>query len=263
MTQAHNRVVATVLSHRGARRPHNEDSVIAGSAGFPGLDSATPYQLGWSLTGSAVVAIADGLGGESAGEVASAHAVRRLQQLADQLDGAPALEQAIAQISAEIWAAGRADDTQRGMATTVVGLLLTPEATWWGNVGDSALLKLEGGYVGRLHVDDSPRIPHGEPGADVIATPLVTQVLGNPPSTPLVPHTGQDALDGTQTYLLCSDGLTTVVTDEQIERVLAEHAGNDAQAVWTLWATAMNAGGPDNITMALVRRYDGRLDGRS
>jgi serine/threonine protein phosphatase PrpC len=115
----------------------------------------------------------------------------------------------------------------------------------------------------RREIDAEVRGCHMASLAPTSSRRLVTQLLGNPPSTPRVPHTGQDALDGTQTYLLCSDCLTTVVADEQIERVLAEHAGNDPQAVWTLWATAMNASGPDNITMALVRRYDGRLDGRS
>jgi hypothetical protein len=62
--------------------------------------------------------------------------------------------------------------------------------------------------------------------------------------------------------LLCTGKLKVVLGDEQTERVLAEHAMNDAQAVWTIWTTAMNANGPDNITTALMRRHAGRLDGR-
>ena len=249
------RVTATVVSHRGAMRPHNEDSVVAGGAVFEGLDDPTPYQLSWILRGRSIVAVADGLGGEAAGEVASTHAVRRLRALSDQILDGNGLAAVLSQISDEIVAAGRDDESCRGMATTVVGMLLAEDATYWFNVGDSPLLKVDGGYVGRIFVDDSPRVPFGEPGADVVTTSLVTQVLGNPPDSPIVPHIGDDVPAPDQRYILCSDGLTTVVDDEQIERILGEH-DDDRQAVWTLWATAMNGGGPDNITIVLLRREE-------
>ena len=254
MTTSENQVTATVLSHRGAVRPYNQDSVLAGAALFEGLDAPMPYQVSWIVRAPSIVAVTDGLGGEAAGEVASTHAARRLLQLTPQLVDQPAMEKALTQISDEIWSAGQGDPAQRGMATTVVGLMISEAATCWFNVGDSPLLKLDGGYVGRLSVDDSPRVPFGEPGADVVATPLVTQVLGNPPDTPIVPHVGDDAPSVDQRYLLCSDGLTNLVDDAQIERILRDHTDDDEQAVLTLWATAMNAGGLDNITIALVRR---------
>lgn len=110
---------------------------------------------------------------------------------------------------------GQADQTPRGMSTTVVSLMISETATCWFNVGDSLLLKLDGGYVGRLSVDDSPRAHFGKPGADVVTTSLVTQVLGNPPDTPIVPHTGDETPSADQQYVLCSDGLTTQVDDTQ------------------------------------------------
>jgi serine/threonine protein phosphatase PrpC len=54
-------------------------------------------------------------------------------------------------------------------------------------------------------------------------------------------------------YLLCSDGLSDLVEVTEIERILADRAGDDWTAVKALWAAAMNAGGRDNITVVLVR----------
>jgi PPM family protein phosphatase len=247
-------ITTTVLSHRGAVRPYNQDSVVAGAALFEGLDAQTPYQVSWTVRAPSIIVVADGLGGEAAGEVASRYAARRLQQLTPQLVDPPSLEKALSQISDEIWAEGQSDPAHRGMATTVVGLLISDVATCWFNVGDSPLLKLDGGYAGYLSEADSPRVPFGEPGADVVTTSLVTQVLGNPPDTPIVPHVGDDKPAPDQRYLLCSDGLTNHVDPAQIERILSDNTDDDQQAVLTLWATAMNAGGTDNISIALVRR---------
>src|SRR6185437_1026168 len=78
MSEAQNRVVATVLTHRGAERAGNEDAVVVGTRTFAGVSNEHPDVVAVPLDHPVAVAVADGLGGHAAGEVASRMAVERL-----------------------------------------------------------------------------------------------------------------------------------------------------------------------------------------
>jgi len=244
-------LTACVFTHRGAVRHHNEDAAVIGGCAFAAVDFSGTHTVTVDTDGPIVVAVADGLGGHTAGELASSHTVLRLAQLAGHMSSAEGIAQVLREISDEIHALG--NHSTNGPATTVVGLVVSADRTWWFNVGDSKLFRLDGGYLGMLSVDDIPLDPFGEVGA-FVKTGVVTQVLGGAPTDRLAPHVGQDDPLRNQRYLLCSDGLTDLVTTTELETILATNPDDDARAVRAMWAAAMNAGGHDNITVVLVRR---------
>ena len=151
-------VAATVLTHNGGQRPANEDAVVVGSCMFTSVSSSQPH----TITASAlkrqplVVAVADGLGGHEAGEVAAAHVVGRLARMPGPVLQSPeAIGAALRAMSAELASDGDHPE-RRDMGTTVVGLSLSPERVIWFNIGDSRAYKLADGYLGQMSVDDTP-----------------------------------------------------------------------------------------------------------
>lgn len=244
-------VTVTAMTHRGAVRSGNEDAFVVGALTAAGVDTVDPVVVRLLVEEPTVVAVADGLGGHNAGEVAAALAVRRLAEHSDRgADGGELLRE----INAELYALAAADPACAGAGTTAVGLWLTPHRAFWFNVGDSRLYREDGGYLGQVSVDDSPAADPDEPGAAADRSGLVLQTLGGAPSFEAVhPHTGTEGYVPGSRWLLCSDGLSDLVDVAAMERVLAENAEDDVRAVKALWVAAMNAGGRDNITVLLVR----------
>jgi PPM family protein phosphatase len=250
-------VTATVLTHNGGQRPANEDSVVVGSCTFTSVSSSQPHTVVLPVLSQqpVVVAVADGLGGHEAGEVASAHVVHQLARLDSSLLLDPATVSTVLRAMAkEMAAVADGYPERQHMGTTVVGLSLSPERAVWFNIGDSRAYRLSGGYLGQLSVDDTPTAVLAEAGESPDPTNVVTQSIG-PSSAPLSPHAGIEAISDDAAYLLCSDGLSDLVKVTEIERILADRAGDDGMAVKALWAAAMNAGGRDNITVVLVRTH--------
>ncbi|WP_214102658.1 PP2C family protein-serine/threonine phosphatase [Acrocarpospora catenulata] len=235
------RLVVTALTHVGAVRDHNEDAVAAAGLVLSEVSLAEPVSHALTLSGPAVVAVADGLGGHPGGEIAAAHTAQALA--GDRLPGEPAgLPELIKEIDAEVTALAAGQPGLTGMSTTVAGLLFTAEATTWFNVGDSRIYRHEGRILGQLSEDDSPT--WGEPSH------LVTQVIGGD-GLELDVHTGAGLRTGC--WLVCSDGLSDLVPIAEMAAVLNE-AQDDTEAVKRLWAMAMAASGRDNITIVLARR---------
>ncbi|MFF5447828.1 PP2C family protein-serine/threonine phosphatase [Streptomyces sp. NPDC012888] len=240
-------IAVTALSHAGLLREHNEDSLAVGPWTLCGTVTDSPQTLLFPLGRPLVVAVADGLGGQPAGEVASALVVRRLAGFGHAVDGARTLEEALDLCNREVYAAAEARPELATMGTTVAGTLVLAESLLAFNVGDSKVYRVGPAGLRQVSVDDSP-LP--EPGRRT--TSLVTQVLGGSRGYGAVePHIAPCPLTGDDRYLVCSDGLTDPVTDEEIEALLRVH--DDGKAAFELWKAAIEAGGPDNITLALVR----------
>ncbi len=139
------------------------------------------------------------------------------------------------------------------MGTTVAGLVLLPEQALAFNVGDSRVYRITGDGLSRVSVDDSPPLPPGQR-----TTSMVTQTLGGSLGLTYVePHVRAAPLAAGDRYLVCSDGLTDPVPEEELAELLARpYEGgerSDGKAAFELWKAAIEAGGPDNITLALVR----------
>jgi serine/threonine protein phosphatase PrpC len=205
----------------------------------------TPEQTRHALTAPFLCAVADGMGGHRAGEVASRYVARRLAADGERHTNARVAAETLKVIDAELYSAMRADENLLGMGTTVVGFVLAPGFLWF-NVGDSRLYRIADRHLTQVSVDDTPPGPRSG---------LITQSLGGSPPPPgsapsmIAPHVGEEELTVPARYLLCSDGLTDMLDDEDIEGCLTLV---DMDAVAQLFDRAMRAGGADNISIVLV-----------
>jgi protein phosphatase len=192
--------------------------------------------------GAGVFAVADGMGGHPAGDLASAAAITALTaELVEKRDpdgdppaalaaGLDAAHQAVREK-----AAGHSERT--GMGTTVVVALVGTDSTWVGHVGDSRAYLLPAGGQLRAVTRD-----HGAGG-------YLSQALGL--DRGIAPDVVQLQLGSGDRLLLCTDGLTNMVTDDEVAEVLGDAA--DAQtACDALVESALEAGGVDNITVVVV-----------
>jgi PPM family protein phosphatase len=228
----------TAMTHRGAVRPSNEDSLVVGAFTACGVDMAAPVTWTVPLSGPVVVAVADGMGGHAAGEIASAHTVRSLATSAP--DRAERLDEVLRQVDTELLALSREHQEIAGLGTTVVGVLIDPESSVVFNIGDSRLYLETEGRMSQLSVDD-----RAFSGA-------LTQCLGGGVEAGAA-EPRIEALEDTGRLLLCSDGLSDLVDPPEMARMLAD-AETPEEAVTALWAAAMDVSGRDNITIALLQR---------
>jgi len=229
---------------QGRRRADNEDSItVAGWVSDAAM--AGPRRSRHELTEPLLVAVADGMGGHAAGEVASRYAIKRLA--AETYSGGEAgVAAVLAAINAELYQSMAAAPSFLGMGTTVAGLLLTASRALWFNLGDSRVYCHRGRRLEQLSVDDVP--PGARSGA-------LTQSLGGWHSfVPVAPHIGAKDLGAADMtvpsrWLICSDGLSDMLGGAEIERTM--EAG-DEEALRALFTHAMAAGGEDNISIIVA-----------
>ncbi|GAA2362125.1 PP2C family protein-serine/threonine phosphatase [Dactylosporangium salmoneum] len=209
-----------------------------------------------ALAGRNVFAVADGMGGHAAGDVASRIAVEALQRLDDAAGangvGPLDVRDAIVQANADILGAAAADPTQGGMGTTAAGLTLgvvDGDECWIVfNVGDSRVYRCAEGGLEQLTVD------HVAPEAVTMRRGVITRALGTDPG-PRPDLWVRTAVPG-ERYLVCSDGLSLELTDDEIATVLVS-IPDPVEAADELVRRAVLAGGRDNVTVVVV---DYRLD---
>ena len=225
----------------GRQRQANEDSYLARSPLF---------------------VVADGMGGAQAGEVASLTAIQAFQ--AGLPDGSPeeSIERTIAVANHNIYEQAHADASLAGMGTTitVAAVDADTEQVYIGHVGDSRAYRLRDGIIQRLTRDHSlveemrrrGQITE-EQAEDHPQRSIITRALGPEPEVQAdltaVPSEPGDV------FLLCSDGLTTMISDEKISEILAGATSLDA-AARTLVDEANRAGGRDNITVVIFQVED-------
>jgi protein phosphatase len=208
-----------------------------------------------------VFAVADGMGGARAGEVASRMAVEVLGESPDQVGEPEARLQAIARTANQrIYELARRDDAYRGMGTTLTAVIVSGREIAVGHVGDSRLYRLRDGELERLTTDHSlveeyvragrlaPEEAESHPQKSII-----TRALGVEADVEVDTLTC-DASDG-DVYLLCSDGLTAMVPESEVAAILRNRTSLE-QAGRTLIDVANRAGGRDNITVVLFRLSD-------
>ncbi|GGZ16217.1 hypothetical protein GCM10010343_49000 [Streptomyces avidinii] len=240
-------IAVTALSHAGLVREHNEDSLVIGPWTLCGTVTQNPQTLVFPLGRPLVVAVADGLGGQPAGEVASELVVRQLSSLGSTLDGPEAVGDALSLCNRAVHSATEGRPELATMGTTVAGALVLTDSLLAFNVGDSKVFHATPDGLRQISVDDSP-----PPAPGHRTTSAVTQVLGGSRAyNDITPHIATLAVTEGDRYLVCSDGLTDPVPNEEIEALLRVH--DDGRAAFELWKAAIDAGGPDNITLALLR----------
>ncbi|GGW69810.1 protein phosphatase [Streptomyces lucensis JCM 4490] len=242
-------VAVSALSHPGLLRERNEDSLVAGPWTLCATVTDSPQTLVFPLGGPLVVAVADGLGGHPGGDVASALVARRIAAAGAALSDEDAVRDTLGACNRAVYeAAGGTGGSEIAiMGTTVAGVVVRPGSVLVFNVGDSRVFAAGRDGLRQVSVDDSP--PAG-PGRRT--TSLVTQCLGGTrPFSAVTPHVTAVPLAPGDRFLVCTDGLTDPVPEEVLDDVLREH--DDGRAAFELWKAAIEAGGPDNITLAVVR----------
>jgi len=232
----------TVRSDVGLLREGNEDSAYAG-----------PHLL----------AIADGMGGHAAGEVASAVAIKTLAPLDAQIDGPDmlrGLRDAITEANAALHQITISDPATEGMGTTVTALLWSGDEVALCHIGDSRAYLLRDGVLQQITHDHTlvqTLVDEGRLTAEAAAShpqrSLVMRALQS--SIPADPDLSMLKAQVGDRFLLCSDGLTDVVSDETLHSTLEQLTDLDA-AVEQLVDLAIRSGGPDNITCVLADVID-------
>jgi PPM family protein phosphatase len=208
-------------------------------------------------------AVADGMGGAQAGEVASRIAARAFERKRTVSREEPAegqLEKIAQQANREIHKLAQEDSSRAGMGTTLTAALLRDDEVALGHVGDSRAYLLRDGQLKRLTKDHSlveelrrqGRLTE-EQAEEHPQRSIITRALGPEPSVNVDTMTFP-ARDG-DVFLLCSDGLTTMVSDEQIREILVS-SRNLRAAVNKLVDAANQGGGRDNITAVAFRVAD-------
>jgi serine/threonine protein phosphatase PrpC len=207
-----------------------------------------------AYAGPRLLAVADGMGGHAAGEVASAAAIETLKSLdADVPPGEllNVLARAVHEAGAKLHDMVEADPSLRGMGTTLTGIMWSGSQLGLVHIGDSRAYLLRDGDLFQIThdhtvvqalVDDGRITP--EEAASHPQRSLLLRALGGPSAEPDLEL--RDARPGDR-YLLCSDGLHEAVDADAITRVLAGVAEPE-EAVAELVDLANQAGGPDNIT---------------
>jgi len=239
------RLVFAAATDVGRMRTNNEDSYL----------SSQP-----------VAAVADGMGGHSAGEVASAIAIEELTALRDrgpwenETAATDDLKQAILRANRRIREMAAGDRRLNGMGTTLVALLEDGDMVHVANVGDSRGYLLRQGELSQVTVDHSlvqelvddgrlsPEDAERHPQRSVI-----TRALGIDPEVEFDLFTYK--LQVGDRLLLCSDGLSDVVEPAQIRKVLLR-VPSAQRAARELVTVANEQGGPDNITVIVVDAVD-------
>jgi len=243
------------LSDVGKTRDHNEDAL------------AVKPELGLAV-------VADGMGGYNSGEIASAiavetvvrEAVRSVPNLVPgQTDPNTGLHyetivlrDAISLANSQIFRSARENKEHKGMGTTVVTALFWDNRVSLAHVGDSRVYRLRKGVLTPMTKDHSlvqealgESSLTEEEAKEVFQSNLVTRALGVEKRTMmgLVERSAQPE----DVFLLCTDGLTNMVSDVDIEKVLTKKAKNLSDAAKRLIQQANRNGGVDNISVVLVR----------
>jgi protein phosphatase len=207
-----------------------------------------------------VYAIADGMGGHAAGEVASSIAIQALaetingqaQQEANQL-----LVEAFQEGNRRICESVLARGEWRGMGTTIVALARRGDRAIIGHVGDSRGYVLRNGELVQLTHDHSWVAEQVRMGlltaAEASTHPMrniVTRAMGN--REELEVDVSEQPIHPGDVFLLCSDGLNSMIGDDQIRRILEAQRDDPAAACRELIRAANDKGGDDNITVIVV-----------
>lgn len=209
-----------------------------------------------------IFAIADGMGGAQAGEVASKIAAEAFDRDLPEVPPERFLRETIEAANRQIHQLARDDPSRAGMGTTTTAALLdaAAEEVAIGHVGDSRAYRLRGGRLEQLTRDHSLVEEMRRKGQITDAQAeehpqrsIITRALGPEPEVEVDVQT-VPAAPG-DVFLLCSDGLTTMVGEDRIAATLT-HSATLREAVRTLVEEANRAGGRDNITALAFRLAD-------
>jgi len=205
-----------------------------------------------AYAGRWLYAVADGMGGHVAGEIASATAITALAAYdapADPARLAETLGTAVSDANAAIRQRTESDPALRSMGTTLTAMLWSGHAYALAHIGDSRAYLLRGGQLRQLTEDHALRNLVAGTRTSPLLAPIMSRYLdGRPERSPDLAL--REARPGDR-YLICSDGLSSVVPDDAVRGVL--ESGDDLPLIIEqLTGLANSGGGPDNITAIVI-----------
>ncbi|MHB8535443.1 MAG: Stp1/IreP family PP2C-type Ser/Thr phosphatase [Sulfuricaulis sp.] len=245
-----NELLMAGMTDTGRVRNQNEDSIAV-------------------VPEAGLAVVADGMGGHQAGEVASKLAVEVItRHMIDVLTGTAAkgetgmelksVGDAIQLANRAVYDLARERPEYNGMGSTVVMTVFHGDKICVGHVGDSRLYRFRDGLLEQVTQDHSvvqELVSRGlvtaEEARQSVNKNLVTRALGVDPG--VTPDVSEHLLQNEDIYLLCSDGLNDVLADGDIEMMLIEHRRQLDDAVQHMIDMANERGGPDNISVILIR----------
>jgi serine/threonine protein phosphatase PrpC len=207
-------------------------------------------------------AVADGMGGAKAGEVASAVAVEAVENARDSNEPAEAqLASIVRDANRRIYELAVADESRRGMGTTLTLAKVHGDEVSLAHVGDSRAYRMRDGELSQLTRDHS-LVAELERTGQITAEAaerhpqrsIITRALGPEPDVEVDTYTlaGRDG----DLFLICSDGLTSMISDDEVTSILRSSGSLD-EAADALVLAANQSGGKDNITVILFRLGEG------
>ncbi|HEX8186202.1 MAG TPA: Stp1/IreP family PP2C-type Ser/Thr phosphatase [Blastocatellia bacterium] len=243
-------VVASLLTDPGCQREINEDSISY-------LKPSDPAKL---ASKGMLAIVADGMGGHSAGEVASSLAVQTVSLAYYESEGdvRSSLESAFLKANQRIFETSREDDGMRGMGTTCTALVLQNGSAIAAHVGDSRLYLVRDEKIYLMTEDHSAVMEMVKQGLISLEQArhhpdknVILRALGSKEVVEVTTWTEPFPVREGDIFLLCSDGLYDLVEDEEIKQAVL--ISDPHTACQRLVALARERGGPDNISVGIVR----------
>lgn len=240
------KITLTAASRIGCVRTNNEDMILVCDK----LIRSDVYSAEFvtETIDRFVIAVADGMGGHNAGEVASSDVLSNLRFYVNDLPRGLAsgefmdlMHDWLQSVNHIIASKGHANPEMLEMGTTLVGIAFYNGKYYWMNCGDSRLYRLRNGELEQLSNDHSLSNARGEKKH----TSVVTNCIGAGIRMPYMDmfELTDDFLPGDQ-YMLCTDGLNDMIPDDRIRQLMLDHA--DAN---TMCEAAIEAGGFDNVSV--------------
>jgi serine/threonine protein phosphatase PrpC len=239
------RPLSACLSDPGRARENNEDRVLC-----------DPER--------GIYAVIDGVGGESGGEIAAQTAMEILQARLSRrtTDASRLIREAIALANKQIWERAQANPALTGMSCVLTVAVVDDGQVTVGHVGDSRLYLLKSGQIKKVTRDHSPVGAREDTGeiseVEAMAHPRRNEIFRDVGSAPHEPDEEgfiditRIAFEPDSALLICSDGLSDLVTSQAILAAVEADAGNPKKAAQALIDAANQAGGKDNVSVVLV-----------
>ena len=231
---------SVALSDRGLNREINEDSA-------------------W--IGSQIIAVADGLGGHAGGEVASAIVINGLAKAGKKEFTKESVHDLVIEITTkangEIAKTIKDSPKLKGMGTTLTSLITTEDKVALIHIGDSRCYQFRGGKLTQLSKDhtlvqeliDQGRLSAEEATSHPQKSLITKALMGNAETEPFIQLINVEPDD---LFLLCTDGLSSVINESEISKILREDGVTEVAAE-KLKKAVYKSGAPDNITLVLAK----------
>ena len=239
------------LTDPGKVRDHNEDSVIVTK----------------NLANECLLAVADGMGGHRGGEIASSIAISHIgkrfseiSSIGNKEDAINWIKDVVSEANVQIYKYTNENPESTGMGTTLVMAVLTPDFLLFGNIGDSSGYVLKNEKLHKITTDHTLvnlLVKSGElteeEAKDHPRKNVLMRALGATTKVEMDVFDVETDVDG---IVLCSDGLTNMLDDEQIAKVLCEKSSID-ERLKKLIVKSNNRGGTDNISVTFLEMKEG------